>query len=269
MRWRSDPVGGLRGSDGGVPRAGRGQGAPAARRDGRAGAVPARGGRGGGVAPVPRAAGRRRVRGAGAGPPGFGKSDEFPQAEAIDDLVYHYLDVIDALGLPRPHVVGARSADGSPPSSPSTCRTGSASLTLLSAAGLRLPDHPVADLFLLPPARLAATLFHDPPLARARAAARDPPDLDAIIAAYREATSLARFSLGAVHVRPQAGAAAAPDHRADPGRRAVRRPADPGRARAAVRRADPRRRLRRGAPTAGTRCTSSGRPSSPRWWRHS
>ena len=39
--------------------------------------------------------------------PGFGKSDDFPDAEAIDDLVYHYLDVIDALGLARPHVVGA------------------------------------------------------------------------------------------------------------------------------------------------------------------
>ena len=39
--------------------------------------------------------------------PGFGKSDEFPEVEAIDDLVFHYLDVLDALGLDRPHVVGA------------------------------------------------------------------------------------------------------------------------------------------------------------------
>src|SRR5215475_7275025 len=39
--------------------------------------------------------------------PGFGKSDEFADVEAIDDLVFHYLDVIDALGLERPHVVGA------------------------------------------------------------------------------------------------------------------------------------------------------------------
>jgi pimeloyl-ACP methyl ester carboxylesterase len=72
------------------------------------------------------------------------------------------------------------------------------SLTLLSAAGLRLPEHPVTDLFLLPPARLPATLFHNPPApSEARAAqAQAPgaaPDLDAIIAAYREATSLARF----------------------------------------------------------------------------
>ena len=25
----------------------------------------------------------------------------------MDDLVYHYLDLLDALGLDRPHVVGA------------------------------------------------------------------------------------------------------------------------------------------------------------------
>jgi hypothetical protein len=37
--------------------------------------------------------------------------------------------------------------------------------TLLSAAGLRLPDHPVADVFPMPPAKLAAALFHDPLLA--------------------------------------------------------------------------------------------------------
>ena len=123
--------------------------------------------------------------------PGFGKSDDFPDAEAIDDLVYHYLDVLDALGLDRPHVVGgsfggwiaAELAVHSPH------RVGS--LTLLSAAGLRIPEHPVTDLFLLPQGKLAATLFHNPPPAPPRSGTQ--PDLDAIIAAYREATSLARF----------------------------------------------------------------------------
>jgi pimeloyl-ACP methyl ester carboxylesterase len=126
--------------------------------------------------------------------PGFGKSDDFPDAEAIDDLVYHYLDVIDALGLSRPHVVGASFGGwiAAELAVHSPHRIGS--LTLLSAAGLRLPDHPVADIFLLPPAKLAATLFHDPPPPAPAPAPGAPLDLDAIIAAYREATSLARFS---------------------------------------------------------------------------
>ena len=100
----------------------------------------------------------------------------------------------------------------------------------------------------MPPAKLAAALFHDPLLApppTAPLAGRGPRP-------RRDHRRLPRGDLagpvlvGALPVRPQARAAAGPDHRADPGRRAVRRPADPGRARAALRRADRRRRLRRG-----------------------
>jgi pimeloyl-ACP methyl ester carboxylesterase len=132
--------------------------------------------------------------------PGFGKSDDFPEVEAIDDLIYHYLDVFDLLGFgpgaARPHVVGASFGGWIAAELAVHSPQLIGSLTLLSAAGLRLPDHPVADVFLMPPAKLAAALFHDPPLdppldpSRPGAA----PDLDAIIAAYREATSLARFS---------------------------------------------------------------------------
>src|SRR5689334_13035576 len=39
--------------------------------------------------------------------PGFGGSDELPEVEGMDDLMYHYLDVIERLGLQRPHIVGA------------------------------------------------------------------------------------------------------------------------------------------------------------------
>jgi len=141
--------------------------------------------------------------------PGFGKSDEFPEVEAIDDLVYHYLEVLDGLGpgCARPHVVGASFGGWIAAEIAVHSPHLIGSLTLLSAAGLRLPDHPVADVFLMPPAKLAAALFHDPllvppaagaPAAGAPAAgapaAGAPADLDAIIAAYREATSLARFS---------------------------------------------------------------------------
>jgi pimeloyl-ACP methyl ester carboxylesterase len=123
--------------------------------------------------------------------PGFGKSDDFPHVQAMDDLVYHYLDVLDALELDRPHVVGASFGGwiAAELAVHSPHRTGS--LTLLSAAGLRVDGYPVPDIFLMPPARLAATLFHDPPPTPAPGG---PPDVDAILAAYRDATALARFS---------------------------------------------------------------------------
>jgi pimeloyl-ACP methyl ester carboxylesterase len=128
--------------------------------------------------------------------PGFGKSDEFPEAEAVDDLVFHYLDVLDALGLERPHVVGASFGGWIAAELAVYAPHRIGSLSLLSAAGLRLPEHPMTDLFLLPPAKLVTTLFHNPPpapLPEAQAPGAAP-DLDAIIAAYREKTSLARFS---------------------------------------------------------------------------
>jgi pimeloyl-ACP methyl ester carboxylesterase len=124
--------------------------------------------------------------------PGFGKSDEFPEADGVDDLVFHYLDVLDALGLDRPHVVGASFGGWIAAELAVYAPHQIGSLTLLSAAGLRLPEHPVTDIFLLPPAKLGAVLFHDPPPPPAGQAAA--PDLDAIIAAYRETTSLARFT---------------------------------------------------------------------------
>ena len=127
--------------------------------------------------------------------PGFGKTDDFPEVEAIDDLVYHYLDVLDALGLRRPHVVGgsfggwiaAELAVAAPE------RVGS--LVLLSAAGLRLPDHPVPDIFIMTPGQLAATVFHNPPPPPPppTVAEGGAPDFDAILAAYRDASALARF----------------------------------------------------------------------------
>ena len=125
--------------------------------------------------------------------PGFGKSDEFPEVEAIDDLVFHYLDVLDALGLDRPHVVGGSFGGWIAAELALYVPQRVASLTLLSAAGLRLPEHPITDLFLLPPARLPETLFHNPPPPAPVPPPGTPPDLDTIIAAYREATSLARF----------------------------------------------------------------------------
>lgn len=124
--------------------------------------------------------------------PGFGGSDELPEVEGMDDLVYHYQDLIARLGLDRPHLVGASfggwAAAELAVAAPHLFR----SLVLLSPAGLRLPGHPVADLFLMPPQQLAATLFHDP----AKAAAFAPAEvtIDMIIAAYRDATALARFS---------------------------------------------------------------------------
>jgi pimeloyl-ACP methyl ester carboxylesterase len=123
--------------------------------------------------------------------PGFGGSDEFPEVEAMDDLVYHYLDVIEALGLDRPHLVGASLGGWLAAEIAVAAPRAIGSLVLFSPIGLRLAGAPIADLFIMTPEQTASALFHDP--ARAATVFPGEPDLDGIIAAYRDMTALARF----------------------------------------------------------------------------
>jgi pimeloyl-ACP methyl ester carboxylesterase len=123
--------------------------------------------------------------------PGFGKSDDFDEVEAMDDLVYHYLDVLDRLGLDRPHVVGASFGGWVAAELAVAAPHRVGSLTLLAPAGLRLPEHPIADLFLMTPEELVAALFHDPAAGAGMLPAE--PDVDFILAQYRDMSALARF----------------------------------------------------------------------------
>jgi pimeloyl-ACP methyl ester carboxylesterase len=124
--------------------------------------------------------------------PGFGKSDDFAEVEAMDDLVYHYLDVMDQLGLDRPHVVGASFGGWLAAELAVAAPHRIGSLVLLAPAGLRLPEHPVADLFLMTPEELVAALFHDPAAGAGMLPAE--PDVDFILAQYRDMSALARFA---------------------------------------------------------------------------
>lgn len=124
--------------------------------------------------------------------PGFGRSDEFAEVEAMDDLVYHYLDVMDQLGLDRPHVVGASFGGWIAAELAVAAPHRIGSLVLLAPAGLRLPEHPVADLFIMSPEQVLTALFHDPAAASGLFPAE--PDLDFILAQYRDLAALARFS---------------------------------------------------------------------------
>jgi pimeloyl-ACP methyl ester carboxylesterase len=124
--------------------------------------------------------------------PGFGGSDEFPEVESMDDLVYHYLDVMDRMDLDRPHLVGASFGGWLAAEIAVQAPHRVGSLVLLSAAGLRLPEHPIADIFLMTPDQVVEALFQD--TSKASAAFPPDPDVDQILAIYRDMTAVARFS---------------------------------------------------------------------------
>lgn len=121
--------------------------------------------------------------------PGFGGSDELADVEAMDDLVFHYIDVIERLGLDRPCVVGASLGGWLAAELAVTAPHLVGPLVLLAPAGLRVPGHPVTDIFFLTPPQLVEALFHDP----SRAAFPAEPGIDDVLAAYRDATAAARF----------------------------------------------------------------------------
>ena len=124
--------------------------------------------------------------------PGFDESDATDEVEGVDDLVYHYLRLLDQLGIERATVVGASLggwiAAELAVHSPDRVER----LVLLSPAGLRIPEAPPTDLFILPPDQLVATLFHDPRAAEGLIPAA--PTADDIIRAYHNNTAFARYA---------------------------------------------------------------------------
>jgi pimeloyl-ACP methyl ester carboxylesterase len=125
--------------------------------------------------------------------PGFDESEQTEEMEGVDDLVYHYLRLLDLLGIDSAIVVGASlggwiAAELAVHSPHRVDR-----LVLMSPAGLRIPEAPPLDLFLLPPERIVETLFHDP-----RAAAGlfpEEPSIDQILRAYHNNAAFARYAL--------------------------------------------------------------------------
>lgn len=125
--------------------------------------------------------------------PGFGASEGLETIEAMEDLVFHTLDVLDALALERPDVVGlslggwlaAELALRHP------ARVGR--LVLVDAAGVRLPGVPMGDVFMASPPKARALLFHDPGSEVARALLPDAPPPDRLETVLRGREAAARL----------------------------------------------------------------------------
>lgn len=121
--------------------------------------------------------------------PGFGISDVLEDVEDVDDLVYHYLALMDRLGLESPVIVGhsfggwvaAELAVHSPERV--------SGLVLLTPAGLRIPGHMIADLFFMTPPELVEALFEDP----SAAPFPEEPSVDDILQSYKNMSALARY----------------------------------------------------------------------------
>jgi len=94
--------------------------------------------------------------------PGFVESDGFDQIEDILDLTLYHFDLLDALGLQAPHVVGHFFGAMIGAEMASIRPDGVGKLVLASPAGLWVDHDPGVDYFATPADELRALMFHNP-----------------------------------------------------------------------------------------------------------
>ncbi|MFC3079192.1 alpha/beta fold hydrolase [Phenylobacterium terrae] len=93
--------------------------------------------------------------------PGYGDSEEAPEIRDMLDFTLHTWDVVEALGLEDPILVG-HSMGGMIAAEMAAVQPNDISrLALIAPAGLWIDDHPIADLFSMMPYEAPALLFHD------------------------------------------------------------------------------------------------------------
>lgn len=100
--------------------------------------------------------------------PGYGDSEECHEIRDMLDFTLHTWDVVDALGLKDPIVVGHSMGGMIAAEMAAVCPNDVSRLALIAPAGLWLDDHPVADIFTKLPYEMPALLFHDAEAGKAR-----------------------------------------------------------------------------------------------------
>ena len=125
--------------------------------------------------------------------PGFGPSPLPDWLTGMDDLVFHYLDVLDGLGLHEPvHVVGASFGGWVGAEFAAFHPERVKKLVLIDAAGLRIPAVPIPDVFRLAPQAVLPLVFHD----LSKAVSLLPKDLgaDTLVRLFHDRSAFARLS---------------------------------------------------------------------------
>ena len=122
--------------------------------------------------------------------PGFGESGDDPRVREMHDYVLHYLELLDQLGLERVNLVGQSLGGWLAARFAIEHGHRVRRLVLCGPVGLRVPEHPTLDIFSLPPEQLLPRMIANQDLLQRRLS--QPPGIDAVVAQYREQTSLAR-----------------------------------------------------------------------------
>lgn len=127
--------------------------------------------------------------------PGFGKSEGFDRIDTIEDMAFHYIEMLDALELDEV-ILGGVSLGGWI-AAEVACRWPERvkKLWIADAPGLWVEEQPLPDMFRVVNDRekMRELLFHDPKGAMASLVIKDNPDEQTMLNAYQALTVLARL----------------------------------------------------------------------------
>jgi pimeloyl-ACP methyl ester carboxylesterase len=124
--------------------------------------------------------------------PGFGETPLHEWLDGFDDLVLHYNDVLDGLGLDQVHLVGFSLGGWIGADYALFHPERIKSLTLITPAGLRVPGAPMTDFLRMAPEEIPDLLYNGQ-TADYLEFLPDPTDIDAGIAGYLEVATFARL----------------------------------------------------------------------------
>ncbi len=94
--------------------------------------------------------------------PGFAGAQGLERIDTIHDLVFHYVDLLDGLGLEKPHMVGLCLGGWLAAEFAVHYAHLVSKLVLIDAMGLNVPGHFVPDLFAANPSETRSMLFTNP-----------------------------------------------------------------------------------------------------------
>lgn len=93
--------------------------------------------------------------------PGYGETEECESLRDMLDFALHGWDVVEALGVKNPILVGHSMGGMIAAEMAALAPNDVSRLALICPAGLWMDDHPIADMFSLLPFEMPKYLFHD------------------------------------------------------------------------------------------------------------
>ena len=114
------------------------------------------------------------------------------QIDTIEDLVFHYTDLMDQIGLDQPYVAGLSLGGWLAAELATRYSNRLKKLAMINPAGLRVPGSPMADIFAADPQETRRLVFHAPESELARSFIPDDPPQEVLENALRAREATAR-----------------------------------------------------------------------------